>query len=289
MNKNRIIGFISTLLFTLLALFVAYKVTTDADNIQFRVMRMWFCYVLLFLGLQGLAIKFGHMSNIKLEHIVYGEVYQHTVWKENNLQMTYFIPFIQDFIIAKNYNSILKEVIYEYEESEYQTPKLYQVASTFLTLKLNILFSAVVLVGIFVLPKVTNDYDLYRGLTYEQVIMATIGLGMTFYTIVMAVVNKALFDALDETMEVPNTKFKSIVLSAVMVISIATLILIILAIITGVLNIQITAFKFLFNFELIGIYILLTPVLLLILTAIVKNQLGRYNIYLDQELKEVYY
>lgn len=283
--KNRIIGTISTLFFILITLFVAYKVTTDPEFFEFGVMRIWFGYVLLFLGLQGIYIRNAHMTTIKTTCLLGEEYYEPGYWKSSNMQMAYFIPLLQDLFISNYSNQLINMAMDDYHEDGYLIPTPYKIAYIFNKIKLRVLFSIVILVGIFVLPKVTNDYDLYRGLTYEQLIMITIGLGMSLYNIVTSLVNKVSYDIIDEYLEVPNSKIWGITLQVVNVFALFVLLLLLLSFITGVFNIYPTKFQFLFNFELIGVYILISPALLGLQTAILKNQYGKFNLYLNYVLR----
>lgn len=284
-TKNKIIGFISTLFFVIVALFFAFKVTTEPEFFTFRVMNLWFGYVLLFLAIQGLYIKNGHMNDIKLWHLNIGKYYDTKFWKESNMQMAYFIPLIQDTFLVRYNKSLYKQAFDDYDEEGYSLPLIYKVGSIINKLHLREVFSLMILIGVFVLPRVTNDYDLYRGLNYEQLIMITVGLGISLYNISSSIVNKSIYDILDEYMDVANSKVLSVTLTVVTVFSVFVVVLLGLSVITGIFNIYPSMFKFLFNFELIGVYILISPALLGLQTAILKSQYGRYNIFLNQELR----
>lgn len=289
MTRNKLINIITTGIFTIFTAVIAYRVYKDPQIfMSIGVKSMLFMYMLIPIAFQGMVIKPLHLTSIKLEHLMYNETFEPSDWKDSQLGMAYYIPFIQDIISNKQQQPYVTNLLESYNEEGYEVPALFKLAGVNTKLYVSVIASIVILFGILILPRITNDYTLYRGLTDEQLILTLVGLGLVFYSTVVNINTRVVFESMDSYLPIESNPIERIIVTSSVILSTIVMALLIGALITGVFSINIKIFHFIFNFELIGIYILLSPVLLMFNAFILKRQTMRYNFHLDTEIRNIY-
>jgi len=245
---------------------------------------MWSIYLLISIPVYGAYVRLLHMSRIKLETLNSEEEYHVGIWRSEDLGVFYFYPLFLEAMYNRNIKPFIEGMISAFKESEEseddeeevvgKVPFLITLSYIINKLRLLPLSGAFTIFALFVLPRMLNDYSLYRGLTHEQLKMVISGLAIVLESIFLAIQN---YSALTYVELETGRKQGKWFMATIVIISLYTVAMIILTLIFGITNFTLPVLTTVINLNIINLFIVIAPILNIVQAIILTRTYSLYQ------------
>ena len=244
----------------------------------------WVLLLLFGIYLNGQVARMIHMSRVKVEHVNLSKYYEPSDWWRSDLGLANFVPLIMEFQYQRNLKPFVDGAVQSYEDEGISKPLSLTLCSVILKARLVLVVGVSLVFNVFGLPRLLNDYTLYRGLDKDSLIMIATGISVLLLTIILIVFNYTMFDIVENSLQaIPSRVAKKFMLFA-FAFSVYVLVMLVLTLVLGITGVRIPVFKVVFNTNMVNLFISITPFLNILQAFILKGKVTSYQYLLNDYL-----
>lgn len=246
----------------------------------------------IWLGIMAVGIYFNgvvsrmiHMSRIKIEHISFGREYSVKNWRKKDIGLANNLPLFMEFQYQRNIEPFISSTLEEYEEEEINPPLSLKVANALLKIRAVQVLGVLLILSVVLIPRLTNDYTLYGGLTQEQFMTFTQGIIILLLTSVLINLNYCMFNIIEFSMDIGTQRGRKWFLVGVQIFTGYVIVMFVLSIVMGIFNIRLPILQTIINPGMVNVFIVISPFLNLAQAFITRGKAVSYQHLLNRNLR----
>lgn len=244
----------------------------------------WFLFLGIAIYVNGMGAKFLHMSVFKLRWADTEEPYTPDNWRNEDIGMANFLPVFMEAQYTKWGKWIIEEALWQYKEEEQAPPASYKIGNFLLKSGLFQISGIVMIAFVIASSYMIKDYELYLGLTSEMFKMSLSGILALIFVAMLTTVNFSIYTIIEDSSNLVQRKWKRWVMISMLVFTFYVLAMLIVTLILGVTGWELPILGFIFNLNMVNIFIVLIPTLSTVQAFIMRGILSKYQYEVNRYL-----